>query len=187
MVRYIIRDLDFLGNRITPGNRGVARIKRSFIDTNTPGVSGGVEPIAGKPIVPPTRFAFRTVSTIAAGLSWNVCAFKKSFLEAVFGSLILDICRKISRSQEFIDKSLILAYTPTEHAAVIAVVVYAPLDLHNITRSICGDRCVSPAGSWFIVIDAGSCIPSTRTTLANLCLGKIWPSNYRLEDSAFRT
>jgi hypothetical protein len=69
MIRYIIRDLHFLGNRITPGDRGVARIKRSFIDTNTPGVSGGVEPIAGKPIVPPTWFAFRTVSTIAAGLA----------------------------------------------------------------------------------------------------------------------
>ena len=145
----------------------------------------GVEPIASEPIISPACLICGTVGAVATSLARDICAIKCPSLETVFGSLLLDIGWEISRSQEFVDKSLILADAVTEHATMVSVVIETPLNVDNVPGRVSDNRCGTPNGARLVVIDADSGVISARTASSYLSTGQAGPSSHWLKNSAF--
>lgn len=86
MVRDIIRNLDLLRDSVTTGDCCFAGVKLRIIDALALGI---VKAIASEPVIAVASFALTTVGTVVAGLSIDVGAIKKTFVEAVLGRLLL--------------------------------------------------------------------------------------------------
>ena len=129
MIRNIIRNLDPLRHRIPPSNRGIARVYRSVVHTPTLRI---LEALAGKPVVSPTRLPRRTIGTVFASLTTYIRTRQDTLRKTVFCGLFLGFGGQVSRGQELVYERLVLADAVGEHAAVVAVVVDAPLDCDHV-------------------------------------------------------
>lgn len=179
-----VGDLDFLGHSVTAGDASVARAERRVVNTLALGATEGV---AGEPVVAPARLSCRAVRTVATVLPGNIGAVEGAGLEAVLGSLLLGVGWDVSGSQELVDEGLVLADTPTEHAAMVSVVINAPLHIDDLARRVGDNGRVSPVGGWRVVVNADTGIVAARTTPADWCSGKIWPRRNGFENVAFGT
>jgi hypothetical protein len=101
--------------------------------------------------------------------------------------LLLGVGWDVSGSQELVDEGLVLADTPTEHTAMVSVVVNTPLYIDDLARRVGDDRRVSPIGGWRVVVNADTGIVAARTTPADWRSGKIWPCRNGFENVAFGT
>jgi hypothetical protein len=93
----------------------------------------------------------------------NIRALQLTSLEAVFSCLLLRLGRKVSRGQEFVDESLVLANAVTEHAAVITIGIETPLYIDYITSLVGNDGLCTPARTGLVVIDGDTSVVSART------------------------
>jgi len=108
-------------------------------------------------------------------LSRHIGAVEGAGLEAVLGSLLLGGGWDVSGSQELVGEGLVLADTPTEHAAVVSVVVNTPLYINDLARRVGDNGRISPVGSRRVVVNADTSIVAARTTPADWRSGKVWP------------
>lgn len=131
MVRDVIRNLDLLGDSVTAGDCCLTGTKLRIVDTLTLGI---IEAVTGEPVIAVASFVLTTVGTVVAFLSIDAGAFKKTFVKAGLGFLLLLFGGQVIRVQEFVHDSLILADTVAEHATVITVVVNTPHDVNDIAR-----------------------------------------------------
>jgi hypothetical protein len=103
---------------VTTSNACVARVQRSVVYTLTLRV---LESLTREPIVPPAGLSLCTVWAVSTRLAAHIRARKRSNLEAILSGLLLSVSGQVSRCQEFVDKSLVLAYAIAEHSSMIAL------------------------------------------------------------------
>jgi hypothetical protein len=139
MIGYKVRDLDFLGDCVSSRDGGVARPQGRVINTLTLWAITCAEAVAGKPIITVASLSLRAIGTVTARLSGNIGAVKSAGLETVLCCLLLGCCGEVSRGQEQIHKSLILADTPTEHATMVTIVVQTPLHIYYVANVVGDD------------------------------------------------
>ena len=114
----------------------------------------------------------------------HIRAGEGALLEAILSSLLLLIGWKIARSEELVNKRLVLADTVGEHATVITVVVNAPPNLDSVTSGVSYNRRVTPVGCRLVVVDADTGIVAARATSADLGFRKVGPGGDGLKNSA---
>lgn len=129
VVGDVVRNLDLLGDSVTAGDCCLAGAKLRIVDTLALGI---IEAVAGEPVIAVASFILATVGTVAAGLSIDAGAFKKTFFKAGLSCILLIVGWQVIRVQEFVHDILILADTVAEHATVITVVVKTPHDVNHI-------------------------------------------------------
>jgi hypothetical protein len=184
VVRDVIRNLNLLGDSVTAGDCCLAGVKLSIVNTLTLGI---IEAVAGEPVITVTSFILTTIGTIAAGLSIDAGTFKKTFVKAGLGCLLLRLGWQVIRIQEFVHDVLILADTVAEHATVITVVVNTPHNVNDITRCVSLDHLFAPVTAGLVVVDAHTGIVSAGSATANWGHVEIGPRGNRLEDGALGT
>lgn len=126
--------------------------------------------------------ALLAVRAEVAVLAIHIRAGKGALLKAILSSLLLRSGWKIARSEELVDKSLVLADTVGEHATVVTVVVNAPLYIDSVASLIGHNRSVTPVGSRLVVVDADTGVVATRTTPADLGLRNVGPCGHGLQN-----
>ena len=119
-------------------------------------------------------------------MAGHVGARKRASLKAVFGGLLLGFGGKISGRDELVDEGLVLTDAVAEHAAVVAVVIDAPLDIDDLASRVGDHGRVAPFCGWLVVVDADSGVVSARATPARSSYIQVWPRGNRLQDGAFR-
>lgn len=134
MVRGVIRDLDLGADCVATRDAGKTRIDRCIIDPTA--LTALLEALAGEPVIAPAWLTLLTVRVVSAALAGHIGAFECTCFEAVFGSLLLNISRKVARRQELVDKCLVLADTVCEHATMVAIVVYTPLNIDRFATCV---------------------------------------------------
>lgn len=164
MVGGVVRDLDTLRHCVATGDGCIAGVYGSIVDATAFGV---LESFAGEPVIAPAGLALRTVRIVVTGLAADVRTWECALSETVFGRLLFGLCGEIAWGYEFVDESLVLAYTICKHAAVVAVIVDAPLDGDDITRLVCGHGFFAPYRAWLIVVDAHASVIAARAAAAN--------------------
>jgi len=134
-----------------------------------------IESIASEPIIPPASLTLLAIWTEAAVLTRNICTIKGSGLKAVFGQLLLSKSWDVSRSQEFVDKSLVLTNSIGEHASMITIVVDTPLDIYDLSGTVRRYR-RTPIVGGLVVVDTDASVVSARSASSDLGTREIWPS-----------
>jgi hypothetical protein len=120
-------------------------------------------------------------------LARNVSARQESSLEAILSGLLLVGGGNIAGDQERVHDALILANAVAEHAAMIAVVVNAPLHGDGIAGRVSNDRGGPPAGSGGVVVNAHTSIVTTYTTSPHCRHVQVGPGRYWFKDCALGT
>jgi hypothetical protein len=169
--RVVVWDFNLLGNSISTGNRRRAGIQGRRINALTSPITARLEGIARKPIITITRLSRSTVRVIPTALPRHIRAAQLALKETILSSLFLLIRRDVPRSQEKVNKRLVLADAVREHAAVVAVVVDAPLHLDDVAGGICDDGLVAPVVGGLVVVDAYAGIVAAGSASTNLCGG----------------
>lgn len=86
VVRDVVRNLDLLGDSVTAGDCCLTGAKLRIVDTLTLGI---IEAVAGEPVIAVASFILTAIGTVVAGLSIDTGAFKKTFVKAGLGCLLL--------------------------------------------------------------------------------------------------
>lgn len=183
MLRHVVGDLDLLRDSVPARNRRGARVELGAINTLAPVL---LERVAGKPIIPPARLALRAVGAIPALLPVNIRAAKQPLVETILRRLLLLLSRHVLRIQELVDNLLILADAVREHAAVVAVMIDAPLHLDDLTGRVDGCRLGAPVGGGLVVVNVYPGVETAGAAAADGSGVEVWPGGDGLEDHAFR-
>lgn len=182
MVGCVIRNLNLRADSVASSDAGVARVDWRIVNTTT--FAALLEAFAGEPVVAPACLSLLTVRIIAAGLSCNIGALQCSSLEAVFCRFLFGLRWKVAWCQELINQGLILAYAVCKHAAMVTVVIDAPLHIYSVASCVCDDGLRSPSWPWLVIVDGNSSVVSAWTTATNGCSIEIRPCRDRFEDRA---
>ena len=153
MFRRKVRNLDLLRNRVPARNCCSARVNLRVIDPNTPVFLKG---IAREPIIRVTRLPLAAVRAIPALLPIHIRAAQKPLLEAILGLLLFLLGGLVVRVEELVHNVLILADAVGEHAAVVAVVVDAPLDVDDLASGVGGDGLGAPGAGGEVIVDVNT-------------------------------
>lgn len=183
MIRYVVRDLDLLRHRVSARDTRIARVEWCIVNSPTLRV---VEALAGEPVVPPASLILRTIWTILACLATDIGARQLALCEAVFSCLLLGIRGQIPGRDELVDNGLVLADAIGEHAAVVAVVVEAPLYVDDIASLVACDCSLAPDVTRLVVIDGDTGVVTTGTRAANGSSVEGRPRGHGLENGALR-
>ncbi len=147
-------------------------------------VAVGPESVAGKPVIPPAGLTLAAVWAVVAGLAVDVVAVEEALLEAVLGGLLLRVGGQIARVKELVDELLVLADAVREHAAVVPVVVDAPLDLDDLAGPVGRDGSGAPRGARLVVVDADARVVAAGPVAAHDGGVEVRPRRYWLLDGA---
>lgn len=175
MLRRVIRNLHLLGNSIPTGNGRLTRVQLRPVNALTAAVGISLKRIARKPVVTPTGLILRAIRTITTLLSINIRTLQLALQEAVLGGLFLGLGREVRRVQELVDQCLVLTDAVGEHAAVVAVVVDAPLHLDHVAGGVGLHDLVAPAVAGLVVVDADAGVVSAGSAAADLWAFKFGP------------
>lgn len=183
MLRHVVGDLDPGGDGVSSSNGRVARVDRCAVDADAAALS---ELLASEPVIAVTSITLVAVRAVATLLAIDIGAREHTSLEALLGLLLLREGRQVVGVQELVDEFLVLADAVREHAAVVAVVVDAPLDLNGFTGAVCRDGLFAPVGAWLVVVDADPGVVSAGPGAIDHGLVQVGPCMNRLEDSTLR-
>jgi hypothetical protein len=125
-----------------------------------------------------------TVSVEPARLSRDIGALELSSLEAVLCCLLLCFSRKVPRSQQLVNDSLVLADPIGEHATVVTVGIDTPLHIDYVASIVGDDGLRAPARSGLIVVNGHTSVVPAGTRATHGCGVEIGPCCYRLKDGA---
>lgn len=187
MIGHVVRNLHFFRHGIATRNRSVTRVQRRIIHPLTLGPLRRLEPITGKPVIAPAGLALRTVRTIPTLLPVDIRARQEAGFEAVLRGLLLRLSRQIRRVEQFVDNALVLADAVAEHAAVVAVVVDAPLHFDLLAGGVGGDWFGTPVVGGLVVVDAVAGVVAAGSAATDGGGVEVWPGRDGFEDGAFGT
>ena len=139
------------------------------------------EGAACEPVVPVTGLAWLAVRAVVTLLAINPSAGEESLLKAVLSRLLFGVSREVVGVEELVNQLLVLADTVTEHAAVIAVVINAPLHVDHLAL-LEGLHDIAPVGSRAVVVSRGAGAVATRAAAANWSGGNVGPRGHWLQD-----
>lgn len=168
MLGRVLRNLHLLGNSIPTSNRRLTRVQLRPVNTLTATVGIRLERITRKPVIAPTRLVLRAVRAIPTLLAINVRALQLTFQETVLGGLLLGLGGEVAGVQELVDQGLVLADPVGEHAAVVAVVVDAPLHLDHVAGGVGLHDLIAPAVAGLVVVDADAGVVAAGSAAADL-------------------
>lgn len=175
MLRRVVWNLHLLGNSIPTGNGGLARIQLRPVNTLTATVGISLERITRKPVITPTSLVLRAVRAISTLLPVNIRTLQLALQETVLGGLLLVLCREVVRVQELVDQGLVLADAVGEHAAVVAVIVDAPLHLDHVAGRIGLHDLIAPVVAGLVVVDAHAGVVAAGSAAADLGAFEVGP------------
>jgi hypothetical protein len=185
MVRDIVWDLDLARHGVTASNRRVTRVDWCIVNATTSlAIRVSLERLAREPIVAVAWLISRAIRTVTTLLTIDVGAWKKTFFEAIFSSLLLSLGGDVVWIEELVDNILILTDTVCVHASMVAVVVNAPLYVNNLTRLVGGDGFFAPVGTGLIVVNADSSVVAARASSPDFGGVKVRPGGDGLQDGA---
>lgn len=187
MIGHIVRNLHFLGHGIPTRNGGIARVQRRIIHTLTLWSLRCLEPIAGEPVIAPTGLTLDTVRTVPTLLPIDIRARQEAGFEAVLRGLLLRLSWQVRRVQQFVNDALVLTDAIAEHAAVVTVVVDAPLHFDLLAGGVGGDWFGAPVTARLVVVDAIAGIVPAGTAATDSGGVEVGPERDGFQDGAFRT
>lgn len=185
MIGLVVRYLDLLGDCITTRDCCGARPKSSPINPLTAAVGGRRKRITSEPVISIACLVRCTIRAITAILTVHIRTLQLAIQEAIFGSLFFFCRGKISGCQKEVHERLILTDSVSEHSAMIAVVVNAPLDFDYLVCSVTGDYGITPVVSRLVVVNTDSGVVPAGSTSTHLGFFQIWPCGYWFENGAF--
>lgn len=100
MIRIIVRDSDFLRNRVATRDSCLAGAFCGSIHTLTTTVGIGVKGIASKPVIAVACLIRGAIRIVTAGLTIDVRAFQFTLQETILSSLFLFGGWEVARSEE---------------------------------------------------------------------------------------
>lgn len=165
MVRCVVRDLDFLSHGISARDGRVAGAERGAIHPLT--ARAAVESLAGKPVVAVACLAGCAVGVVVAGGAGDVGTGEETGVETILRGLFVGFAGHVAWRDEFVHDGLVLTDAPAEHAAVVAVVVHAPLYVDRLTRRVGGYGTIAPVCRGIIVVDAHASVVAARTAASH--------------------
>ena len=181
MLRRVVGQLDLLRDRVPARNRGRARVERRTVNTLATSLP---ELLAREPVITPARSALGAVGAVRAVLPVNIPATQDALIEAVLGRLLLRVGGEVGGVGELVDEGLVLADAVGEHAAVVAVVVDAPLDGDDVARRVGLDDFVAPGLAGLVVVDAHAGVVAAGAAAANGGGVEVGPRCNRFQDGA---
>lgn len=185
MIRRVVWDLDFPSHGISARDGRIAGAERGAIHALTS--RAAVESLAGEPVVAIACLSGRAIGVVVAGGAGHIGTGEETRVETIFRGLFFGRRGHVACSDEFVHEGLVLTDAPAEHAAVVAVVVHAPLDVDGLPGCVGGDGCVTPVCGGVIVVDADASVVAAGTAASNWCGVEIGPRGDGLENGTFGT